>query len=195
MNANPGRIGTLALLGSMQSPSPSWSSVRRHPTKFIGVLFMNANPSRVETPSLLSALTSAYVPVVVICPQFFFNQFVRVLFLNASPSHIETLPLLGAHASFLSKPCCSSVLILAENSPACYHYETTVGGALPVISTLQVRNFLRNISSGEVVVPHPIYYCRPFFSSLPVPGERTDSNNHFSSGRMFSGSFREISSH
>lgn len=25
-----------------------------------------------------------------------------------------------------------------DNSPASYHYETTVGGALPVISTLQV---------------------------------------------------------
>ena len=29
-------------------------------------------------------------------------------------------------------------LLRAGNSPASYHYETTVGGALPVISTLQV---------------------------------------------------------
>lgn len=28
--------------------------------------------------------------------------------------------------------------VLADNSPASYHYETTVGGALPVISTVQV---------------------------------------------------------
>ena len=42
----------------------------------------------------------------------------------------------------LSPPSTSTVpdLLRADNSPASYHYETTVGGALPVISTLQVTD-------------------------------------------------------
>lgn len=42
------------------------------------------------------------------------------------------------------------VSMLAGSSPASYHYETTVGGALPVISTLQVRADLTGRHHGFV---------------------------------------------
>ncbi|CAM9508510.1 unnamed protein product, partial [Hapterophycus canaliculatus] len=42
---------------------------------------------------------------------------------------------------------------LADQSPASYYYETTVGGALPVISTLQASTTFTNFrSAGDEVL-------------------------------------------
>lgn len=69
-----------------------------------------------------------------------------------SPPWIPTVTNLRRHRAGMS--------MLAGNSPASYHYETTVGGALPVISTLQVRAELTGCHHGFV------WYCLCFFELM-----------------------------
>lgn len=73
----------------------------------------------------------------------FFCAFCNVeTFLSAIIALVERKYVYECWLPVLTLPPCTPTipdLLRPDNSPASYHYETTVGGALPVISTLQVR--------------------------------------------------------